>query len=192
MENHQATSIEERREQHREYEVGHRVAVRNYRNDQKWVSGTIQEKRGTRSYLALIEESAVWQRHSDQIRASDIIMVPSAVEVPVVDESTGTAVEAEEDSPPIPVQTLRAVNYPVTPAIPVQIPRAVNYPVRPAILVQIPRAVNYPVRLAILVHILRAVNYPVRPAILVQIPRAVDHSVRRSTRIRKSPKKVDL
>ena len=50
----------------------------------------------------LVEEGAVWQRHIDQIRASDIIMVPSAVEVPVVDESTGTAVEAEEDRPPIP------------------------------------------------------------------------------------------
>ena len=46
----------------------------------------------------LVEEGAVWQRHIDQIRASDIIMVPSAVEVPVVDESTGTAVEAEEPS----------------------------------------------------------------------------------------------
>ena len=65
-------------------------------------------------------------------------MVPSAMEVPVVDESTGTAVEAEEDSPPIPV------------------------------------------------------HHPVRRAIPVQIPRAEDHFVRRSTRIRKSLKKLDL
>ena len=104
----------------------------------------MQEKRGTRSYAVLVEEGTVWQRHSDQIRASDIIMVPGAVEVPVVDESTGTAVDAEEDRPPIPVQ------------IPM------------------------------------AVNHPVRPAIPVQIPRAVDYSVRRSTRIRKSPEKLDL
>ena len=92
----------------------------------------------------LVEEGTVWQRHSDQIRAADIIMVPSAVEVPVVDESTGTAVEAEEDRPSIPVQTPMAVNHPVRPAIP------------------------------------------------VQIPGAVDYSVRRSTRIRKSPEKLDL
>ena len=144
VENHQATSIEERRGQHRAFEVGDIVAVRNYRNDHKWVPGTIQEKKGTRSYAVLVEEGTVWQRHSDQIRASDIIMVPSAVEVPVVDESTGTAVEAEEDRPPIPVQTPMAVNHPVRPAIP------------------------------------------------VQIPRAVDYSVRRSTRIRKSPEKLDL
>ena len=92
----------------------------------------------------LVEEGAVWQRHSDQIKASDITMVPSVVDVPVVDESTLTVVEAEEDRPPIPVQTPMAVNHPVRPAIP------------------------------------------------VQIPRAEDHSVRRSTRIRKSPKKLDL
>ena len=62
----------------------------------------------------------------------------------MVDESTGTAVEAEEDRPPIPVQTPMAVNHPVRPAIP------------------------------------------------VQIPRALDYSGRRSTRIRKSPEKLDL
>ena len=129
MENHQATSTEERRGQHREFDVGDRVAVRNYRNDQNWVHGTIQEKRGTRSYAVLVEEGAVWQRHSDQIRASDITMVPSAVKVPVVDKSTRTAVEAK-DGPPIPVQTPMAVNHPVRPAIPVQIPRAENHCLR--------------------------------------------------------------
>ena len=55
VENHQATSIEERRGQHRAFEVGDRVAVRNYRNDHKWVPGTIQEKKGTRSYAVLAE-----------------------------------------------------------------------------------------------------------------------------------------
>ena len=68
---------------------------------------------GTISYAVLVEEGTVWQRHSDQIRVSDITMVPSAVEVPVVDESTGTAVEAEEDRPSIPVQIPRAVNHQV-------------------------------------------------------------------------------
>ena len=106
VENHQATSIEERRGQHREFEVGDRVAVRNYRNDQKWVPVTIQEKRGTRSYEVLVEECAVWQRHSDQIRASDIIMVPSAV------------------------------NHPVRSAIPVQIPRAEDYSVRRSTIIR--------------------------------------------------------
>ena len=61
VENYQATSVEERRGQHREFEVGDRVAVRNYRNDQKWVPGTTQEKRDTRSYAALVEEDAVRQ-----------------------------------------------------------------------------------------------------------------------------------
>ena len=46
-------------------EVGDRIAVRNYRNVQKWVPGTTKEKRGTRSYEVLVEEGAIWQRHSD-------------------------------------------------------------------------------------------------------------------------------
>ena len=59
MENHQDMSIKERRGQHREFEVGDRVAVKNYRNNQKWVPGTTQEKRGTRSYSVLVEKGAV-------------------------------------------------------------------------------------------------------------------------------------
>lgn len=59
VENHETTSIEERRGPHREFKVGDRVAVGNYRNDQNWVPSTIQENRGTRSYVTLVEEGAV-------------------------------------------------------------------------------------------------------------------------------------
>ena len=47
VERRQAISVEQRGGKDRSFSVGEKVAVRNYRDDQRWIAGIIQEKKGT-------------------------------------------------------------------------------------------------------------------------------------------------
>ena len=76
VERRQAISVEQKRGKDRSFSVGEKVAVRNYRDDQRWIAGIIQEKKGTRAYTVQVGDT-VWRRHSDQIRASDMAPAPA-------------------------------------------------------------------------------------------------------------------
>ena len=60
----QAISVEQKRGKDRSFSVGEKVAVRNYRDDQRWIAGIIQEKKGTRAYTVPVGDT-VWRRDSD-------------------------------------------------------------------------------------------------------------------------------
>lgn len=54
---------------YRKFKEGERVAVRDYLNQNKWQFGRIQKKLGNLIYLVQLDDSRVWKRHVDQIRA---------------------------------------------------------------------------------------------------------------------------
>ena len=74
VERRHAILVEKKGGKDRSFSVGEKVAVRNYRDDQRWIAGIIQEKKGTRAYAVQVGDTA-WRRHSDQIRASDMAPV---------------------------------------------------------------------------------------------------------------------
>ena len=69
-------SVEQKGGKDRSFSVGEKVAVGNCRDDQWWIAGIIQEKKGTRAYAVQVGVT-VWRRHSEQIRASDMAPAPS-------------------------------------------------------------------------------------------------------------------
>ena len=52
--------------------VEEKVAVRNYCDDQRWIAGIIQEKKGTRAYAVQVGGNTV-----TKIRASDMAPAPA-------------------------------------------------------------------------------------------------------------------
>ena len=76
VERRQAISDEQKGGKDRSFSVGEKVAVRNHRDDQRWIAGIIQEKKGTTAYAVQVGDT-VWRRHSDQIRASDMALAPA-------------------------------------------------------------------------------------------------------------------
>jgi hypothetical protein len=49
------------------FECGQSVVVRDYRGNNKWTSGTIEQKTGPMSYRVETEAGSEWRRHADQI-----------------------------------------------------------------------------------------------------------------------------
>ena len=60
VERRQAISVEQKRGKDQSFSVGEKVAVRNYRDDQRWIAGIIQEKKGTRAYTVQVGDT-VWR-----------------------------------------------------------------------------------------------------------------------------------
>ncbi|KAK9727797.1 hypothetical protein QE152_g18968 [Popillia japonica] len=50
----------------RNFEVGEKVIIKNYRAHNKWVRAVIQEKRGNAVYLCKVG-AQIWKRHTNQI-----------------------------------------------------------------------------------------------------------------------------
>ena len=91
VERRQAISAEQKRGKDRSFSVGEKLAVRNYRDDQRWIADIIQEKKGTRAYAVQVVDT-VWRRHSDKIRASDMAPAPA----PDIDTSEQVVHEPRE------------------------------------------------------------------------------------------------
>ena len=51
----------------REFFVGQRVLARNFRAGQRWLPGTITERRGPLSYLVQLQQGILCKRHIDQL-----------------------------------------------------------------------------------------------------------------------------
>ena len=56
----------------RNFECGQSVVVRDYRGNNKWTSGTINQKTGPMSYRVETEAGSEWRRHPDQILDSKL------------------------------------------------------------------------------------------------------------------------
>ena len=69
VKDNQLSQIEyrERKAKFRDFNVGDKVRVRNYRGNDKWKTGIVVEKSGPVSYLVEIENGTVWRRHIEQI-----------------------------------------------------------------------------------------------------------------------------
>ena len=51
------------------FKEGDIVWARNYREGNKWVPGTIQRRQGPLTYKVKINDTLLWKRHVDQLRA---------------------------------------------------------------------------------------------------------------------------
>ena len=54
--------------EHRDLTVGQSVAVRNYLENEKWVSGTVVSSTGPVSYQVGTTPDVIWRRHIEQLR----------------------------------------------------------------------------------------------------------------------------
>ena len=52
----------------RELTVGQEVMARNYRDGDKWMPGTVVERKSPLSYTVQMESGTLWRRHIDQLR----------------------------------------------------------------------------------------------------------------------------
>ena len=60
----------------REFKIGQSVITRDYRTKDKWIPGVIQERTGPLMYKIDIGSNPLWRRHADQIRESNLSMLP--------------------------------------------------------------------------------------------------------------------
>ena len=63
----------------REFYAGEHVTVRDVRNG-LWLSGTIAERHGPKSYVVSLDDGRVWKRHVDHIQRSHWFASGSAQE----------------------------------------------------------------------------------------------------------------
>ena len=56
----------------RNFECGQSVVVRDYRGNNKWISGTIKQTTGPMSYRVETEAGSEWRRHAYQILVSKL------------------------------------------------------------------------------------------------------------------------
>ena len=108
-----AFSSEKGRE--REFQIGQSVIARDYRTKNKWVPGVITDRTGPLMYKVDIGSNELWRRHADQIRESNLSMLPEPqpetvqtqiapnmqnnVEQPVVEPQIETAVPVTVSTP---------------------------------------------------------------------------------------------
>ena len=57
----------------RNFECGQSIVVRDYRGNNKWASGTIEQKTGPMSYRVETEAGSERRRHADQILDTKLI-----------------------------------------------------------------------------------------------------------------------
>ena len=108
-----AFSSEKGRE--REFQIGQSVIARDYRTKNKWVPGVITDRTGPLMYKVDIGSNELWRRHADQIRESNLSMLPepqpetvqtqiapnmqNKVEQPMVEPQIETAVPVTVSTP---------------------------------------------------------------------------------------------
>lgn len=67
----ESQSRQKRYQSHRQdrwFLKGERVWVRDFRGENKWVSGQVVKKLGRKTYSVLMEEGIIWKRHVDQMK----------------------------------------------------------------------------------------------------------------------------
>ena len=111
----------------RTFSIGEHVMVRDYRNNHKWMPGTVSKQTGPVSYKIEIAPGMEWRRHTDQIYSSVPPPVADLVpELPVdIPKSVPKQAEVLDTPPPISVDT-PASEPPKTPSPPAER----RYPVR--------------------------------------------------------------
>ena len=57
--------------QHRQFAIGQSVAVREYRGNDTWISGTIVSRTGPVAYQVETTPGAVWRQHIEQLRDAE-------------------------------------------------------------------------------------------------------------------------
>ena len=85
--NKQSKQTFESNTQTRNFEIGQDIIVRNYREGDKWVHGTVREKLGPLLYEVETRDRGRWKRHVDQCR--DNVNTPKHAET--TDESAERA-----------------------------------------------------------------------------------------------------
>ena len=71
----------DKRAKGKELTVGQDVMAMNYRDGDKWMPGTVIERKGPFSYIVQMETGAIWRRHIDQLREGTTSTVrPSSAE----------------------------------------------------------------------------------------------------------------
>ena len=88
----------------RKFQPGDQVVVRDYLHDHKWTSGVVHTKEGPRSYTVETQAGAVWRRHPDQMRSSEVPMLPPPAAVTSsMSEDMPTHIPGNTPSKPEPV-----------------------------------------------------------------------------------------
>ncbi|MCG8032935.1 MAG: DDE-type integrase/transposase/recombinase [Candidatus Thiodiazotropha taylori] len=89
----------------REFKIGQSVITRDYRNKDKWVPGVIQDRTGPLMYKVDIGSSSLWRRHADQLRDSNLSLIPEnqpePVETPTFASKEQADVEQSEIKSPV-------------------------------------------------------------------------------------------
>ena len=96
--------------QHREFTVGQSVAVRNYRGNENWISGTVVSRTSPVSYQFETTPGVIWRRHIEQLRdacstiSAPISLPKAAIVLPSGDPPSsglpGREEEKEHDATP--------------------------------------------------------------------------------------------
>ena len=72
VERRQAISVEQKEGKDRAFSVGEKVAVINYRDDQRWIAGIIEERRGREHMLCRLET----RYGEDTVTRSELLICP--------------------------------------------------------------------------------------------------------------------
>ena len=147
----------EQHDQHthsRNFTVGQRVLVRNFRDGPKWVPGTLIARQGPLSFLVQVGEGIHWRRHMDHLLEtvdsphdlSSPEAVPSFASVPSSGPSSGpSSPESKIPSTPEPTSAEPELSPTPVTSVPESEPETVN-PEPSATVVRTPSQRRYPQR----------------------------------------------